>query len=117
MDYAKLKETADNLRNEVIAYIEEKLNASESKVANFVENAFNDPVVFDNSDSDMVFTLDRVYFKHNDRLNRTEVALEYSSSYANDWNYARNISLDVLLDIAEEMSENEGLYEEIDEDE
>lgn len=117
MNYAELKERADNLRNEVIAYIEEKLNASESKVANFVENAFNDPVVFDNSDDDAVFTLDRVYLKHNNNLNRDEVALEYSNSYTNDWNYARNISLDVLLEIAEEMSENEGLYEEEDEDE
>ena len=108
----ELKATLEEVYSSAVAYIKEKLNASETHTANFVENANVIPVIYDNADEDAIYSCDRVYLSH-----KGEPVVEYSNNWHSDWDFAKHIPLDALLGIVEEFENNPNLCNETDEPE
>lgn len=117
MTTEEIKQMIENTRSEVIKKIEELLNSHESKCADFVMNNVSPVCIKDSANDNDIYTSDVVYFAYNERFKKYEVAVDYSSSWDNDWDYARNLDVETLVCLLEEMENNPEVFNTEEEDE
>lgn len=90
-------------RKGAMEIITEAIKAHDNRVANFLENSCDSPLIFGSDTVDGVYTLDRV------RLENDKIILEISNSYNCTETFADNAPVDSLIMVAE-LIENDNLY-------
>lgn len=102
------------IKSEVINEIRSIIVAHERRGADFLRNCCDCPSVIDVPHNDEeTYVVDYVELRTNLRTNRECVVIEYSNSYANDWNYADNLDVELLIQILEIMeSAGDDLFED-----
>ena len=92
-------------RKGAMEIITEAIKAHDNRIANFLENSNDCPLIFGSDNVDGVYTLDRV------RLENDKIILEISNSYDCTEVSAADAPVQALISIAE-LIEDDDLYEE-----